>query len=329
MLAGAAGKATIRDVPAQGYEQRAGWGFPLLTLTTVISILGLVTLGGVVRLTESGLGCPDWPLCHGKLLPSLDKPTLIEYSHRLLATVVGLLVLATTVVVWRYRRRETWLLVPATLGFILLVVQVLLGGVTVRSELASEVVVAHLATAEGLMACMVVVALVAFRGDPDPQPSHRARPGRDFLPLLVLAVAVTTYALLLVGSYVTHSGGTVSCGQSWPLCQGSLLPEGHHAVMNMLHRLVALLAGILVVVVVVMAWRRGSEWRALGWTSAAVTGLFIAQVLVGASVLWMGFAMEARVLHLSMGTLTWAGLIVLAVVAYRGPRIKDRGAGVA
>ncbi|HEV3232762.1 MAG TPA: COX15/CtaA family protein [Candidatus Dormibacteraeota bacterium] len=72
-------------------------GFRVLAIVTAVAVYGQIVLGGVVRITVSGLGCPDWPLCYGQLLPRLEYHTLIEYFHRLLGTAAGLLVLATVV----------------------------------------------------------------------------------------------------------------------------------------------------------------------------------------------------------------------------------------
>ena len=324
------GRLTTDHYPLTTGTERAGPRFRVLTLVTVLSIFALITLGGVVRLTESGLGCPDWPLCHGKIIPPLDTATLIEYSHRLMASVVGVLVLATTLIVWRSHRRQPWLLVPATLGLALLVGQVLLGGVTVLKELPGSIVMAHLATAEALLACMAVVSMVALLGRPASlsRLGGVGRPGGvqgdagerpDRAPLMVLGVMLATYGLLLTGSYVTISGSTVACGEGWPLCQGQFLPEGHHALINMAHRWVSLLVGLLIAAALVMAWRRRHVHRAMGWAAATVGGLFLMQVSLGAAIVWAGFAIEARILHLSMSTLVWLGLVALSFLAYTIP----------
>ena len=308
-----------RETPAPGVgrpQRVAGLPFRSLTLVTVFSIFSLVALGGAVRLTESGLGCPDWPLCHGKVIPPLDTPTLIEYSHRLVASLAGLLVLATALVVWGRYRSRPWLMVSATAGFLLLVLQVLLGGLTVLSELPPGIVLAHLATAEALMAAMIVVCMSALR---NPSPSgyrEEGEAGRGRFPLLMLGVLLGAYALLLTGSYVTVSGATTSCGQWWPLCQGQVIPEGQYAMIHMVHRVVALLVGALIVAVLVHTWRRRNERPALGWAAALVGGLFLAQVLIGASVLWMGFPISARLLHLVMATAVWVGLAALTFLSY-------------
>ena len=316
------GSGTFRHI------ERAGLAFQVLTVVTVLSIFGLLVLGGVVRLTGSGLGCPDWPLCHGSVVPPMDSATLIEYSHRLLASVVSVLVLATALVVWRSYRNQPWLLIPATLGLLLLVVQVILGGFTVLKELASEMVLAHLATAEALLACMVVVCVIALGGRfPAIGGRYSARGleegdngGRDRLPIVALGALLAAYALLLSGSYVTVSGATAACGQWWPLCQGQVFPEGYYATTHAVHRVFALPVGILIAAALVLAWRRKREQSLLGWVAAGVSGLFMAQVFVGASVLWAGFPLEGRLLHLAMASLVWVGLAALAVLSITRPR---------
>src|SRR3954467_13083307 len=91
-------------------------------------VAGLIVLGGVVRITGSGMGCGDhWPLCDGKWFPPLDVPTMIEISHRWVAALVTIVVLAMTAVAWIKHRANRYLRDPATLASLLLVVQVLLG----------------------------------------------------------------------------------------------------------------------------------------------------------------------------------------------------------
>jgi len=301
--------------------------FRILTLTTVASIFALIALGGVVRLTNSGLGCPDWPLCHGGLLPPLETHPVIEYSHRMMASVVGLLMLATTLSVWRWYRRNPWLTIAATTGLVMLGVQVILGGVTVLTELPGEMVLAHLAVAEALMAVMLVVCVASWRGYGSVPDQSTGVAGPRHFGLLALGGALLVYGLLLTGSYVTVSGATAACGTAWPLCHGELIPQGHLAIMHMVHRLLALVSGVLVVVVLAQAWRRRALQPILGRTAALVGGAFVAQVLVGASLMWMAFPMNARLLHLGMGTVVWMGLSVLAIVALAERKEHPKGYG--
>src|SRR6266851_8177503 len=120
----------------------------------------VVVWGGIVRVTGSGLGCPDWPLCHGQFLPSLDPATRIEWIHRFLAIASGLTVAATvlwTLVAYRADRRVLCLGIAVA---VLYPLQVVLGAITVVLELSPEWVTIHLANAELLLATLTILAVV-------------------------------------------------------------------------------------------------------------------------------------------------------------------------
>lgn len=132
-------------------------------LASALGAFALTIAGGFVTQTGSGLGCPDWPLCHGQLIPDLRDPTTaIEWTHRTLAAIVGVLVLLTTVFAWRDRRDERRIVFASTMTFILVLLQAILGGATVLSELNPYFVVAHLAFASAFFAMAVATALLVF-----------------------------------------------------------------------------------------------------------------------------------------------------------------------
>ena len=289
--------------------------FRALSLVTVVAIFMLVTLGGIVRVTGSGLGCPDWPLCHGRLVPPLEMEAIIEYSHRLMASVVGLLVLSVAALAWRLYARRRWILVPAALGLALVIVQALVGGVTVLTELAAGLVTLHLALAEALLATMLMVLVIAHRGDP-------SRVGAGLpVPALALGAALATFALLLVGSAVTVTGAGTACGTAWPLCAGwSLLPTATAPLVHMLHRAAALVAGLVLLAALTAAWRRRRARPAVAQAAGAAGALFLAQVLIGALGVGFGFPLALKLLHLVIATGLWAAVAVLALLTFTAPR---------
>lgn len=299
----------------------------VLTVSTVVCIFALITLGGVVRLTDSGLGCPDWPLCHGQLSPPIEYHALIEYSHRMLAALVGVLVAAQAFVVLRWHRDRRWLLTLSLLGVALVLFQGALGGITVLNELPDGLVLAHLATAEALIACMVLVSALALQGSRRAQTPNAGTDPLSGLRRITLITTGLVYLLLITGSYVTVSGAIVSCGQSWPLCAGSLIPEGHLASVHMAHRLVTLVVSVLVAVVLVRAWRLSGGWDHLRWTALGVAGLLVVQVGLGAEVVMGGFDTVLRATHLSLGTLMWVSLVVLAAIVVMGRPREMKGIG--
>ena len=130
-----------------------------LVYVTLVLMFLVVVWGGIVRVTGSGLGCPDWPLCHGQFLPGLDPQTRIEWFHRFIAIAGGLSLAALGVLtIARYRERRRALALVVAAG-VLYVVQALLGAIVVLLELPHTWVTAHLANAEILLAVLTVLAV--------------------------------------------------------------------------------------------------------------------------------------------------------------------------
>ncbi|TMD20285.1 MAG: protoheme IX farnesyltransferase [Chloroflexi bacterium] len=286
--------------------------FRLLTVAAALVTYALVVLGGVVRVSGSGLGCPDWPLCHGRLLPPLNLHAIIEYSHRTTASLASALIVLTAAVAllaWRKRRD---IVIPAMVALGLLVAQVVLGAITVRLELPPMIVLAHLATAMALLAAVCVTAVAASVPRPT-TPTDRAS-----VPL-ARAAAAGTYLLILSGSLVVGSGASSSCA-AWPLCGGgfSLSFEGYPAI-QLLHRGLAAAIGVLIIVSLFALLNRHRVQRAVRATVALTLAALAFQVAVGAAVVTLHLPAALRGLHLALASAVWAGTVVLAVLADRLP----------
>lgn len=283
--------------------------FARLVLATTVATYFLIVLGGVVRATGSGLACPDWPLCDGRWIPQLAGPMLIEYSHRLVASVVGFLTLAIAVQTWRLWEARA-LRGLSTLALLLVGVQIILGGLTVQSELSQWVVVAHLGTAMAFFATLIVLATLAVVG-------AKSVPGRDVrFRRLAVFTAIATYMLVLLGGYVSASGAGLAC-PDWPLCTGELLPPLRGAVgVHVVHRFAAALVSVLIIATTFAAYRL---WRRplLQATSAIAVSLLILQVFIGALNIEYRLAPGVTTAHLANAAALFATLIVLAVLASR------------
>ena len=133
----------------------------ILGLITVLATYGLIVLGGVVRATDSGTACPDWPLCHGQVIPPAETKVLIEFSHRLVASLVGFMILGVVLQVWRLYRRRAAMKWAAGLTVVLLAVQVIVGYITVDTETAAGVVAIHLSVALALISLLIFIAASA------------------------------------------------------------------------------------------------------------------------------------------------------------------------
>jgi len=260
----------------------------------------LIVLGTVVRITGSGMGCgDDWPVCHGRLIPPLaDTATFIEWNHRLVAAIVSVLVAVLAAVTWLERRGagSGERAVPSRAGYLalgLLVVQVLLGAVTVKLALPPWTVILHLGTAMLLLATLLAAAV----GLPTPG----ASPG---FPEFV--GAVLAFVTVLFGGLTANLGAATAC-VGFPLCNGQVIPDGNYLQhVQWTHRLLAYGLFISLVVWAIRSRQRGP---------AIALGLALLQVAVAAVMVLRGVPGSLQVAHAAIGTTVWAGLALLALSA--------------
>ena len=287
-----------------------------LAWTGALFTFALIVVGGVVRITGSGLGCGEhWPNCNGSWFPPLDLPTFIEISHRWIAALVTITVTALALVAWIHRRREPYLRDPATLALVLLIVQVLLGAVTVKLTLPPGVVIVHLINAMFVLAALLTTALRATVPDRPVAAAERHRD--DPLVLVTAGLGLTVIAFgALTANY--HAGWYCS---GFPLCDGSLAPPA--APLARLHWTHRLLAFGYLVLTLALAWRaRGQNGRlALRYRRAvgAVVVITLAQVAVAAAMVLNALPPGLRALHLFTGAAVWASLTCLLFISRRTP----------
>jgi heme o synthase len=289
-----------------------------LAWTGATLALGLIVLGGVVRITGSGMGCGDhWPRCDGEWFPPLDLPTFIEIGHRWVAALVSLVVFAVALVGWRRHRDEPALRTPALLGAALLVVQVLLGAVTVKLSLPPWVIITHLANAMLLLAVLTAVALRAGAPEGPAMPRLADRhPGHG----LVLATAALGFVVILFGAQVANFHAGLLC-LGFPLCDGGVLPPtGAGAALHWTHRVLAFaFLGLTLVMVTRVSRRSDVAGQRLRRSAALVLAATVAQIGVAAAMVLHLLPPALRALHLLVGSLVWAALVVLVFHSGRTP----------
>ena len=268
-----------------------------------------IALGGVVRVTDSGLGCPDWPLCHGRPYPAADIHSIIEYSHRTVGTITGVLLIGTVIAAWIVFRRSrplvAWL---ATASLVAIGFEGALGGVVVVNELKPWLVVAHLGLAMIILGSLIATAVMSL----PPRPAAADARFRS----LAVAAAAATYVLLLTGSTVVASSADETC-HAWPLCgNGFAIDFSGANAFTMLHRGSVLLIGILLIYVLRDALRHEAA-RPVAFATLIVFGL---QVAVGAGSALTDSAFFNG-LHVAIATLVWSGILAIALLTLpRGDR---------
>jgi len=272
--------------------------FRRLALLTAFFAYLQIALGGVVRVSGSGLGCPDWPLCNGRPYPPANVHSIIEYSHRTVGAITGVLLILTVIAAWVVFRRTrpivAWL---ATGSLVAIAAEGGIGGVVVINELTPWLVLIHLALAMVILGFLVATAIMSL-------PAAKATPDRK----LALA-AVATYVLLLTGSSVVASGADESC-HSWPLCgNGLALDFGGVNAFTMLHRGAVLVVGVFLIYVLARAMRS----PALRPVALVTLIVFALQVAVGAGAAVTNAGLFDG-LHVAIATLVWAGMLTLALL---------------
>ncbi len=271
--------------------RRAGW----LALGAAVLTVGLITYGSWVRVSGSGLGCPDWPLCEGALVPELRGATAIEFGHRLFAGVTMLTVAAAVWFAWRGRRADAVAARLMIAAFAAILFQAGLGGATVLTELHGVVRLAHLATAMVTLGLLTAGAIRALGIPRSPSPGLRTAAA------LVAGVAFVA----LAGGAVLGAGVSGGC-PGLPLCDerstaGAAWLHGAHRV-----------AGALLVVALVRSTLELRRLRgtplAVGLNHAAAT-LVAVQIVIGIWAVTQDLPGGLRVLHLGVATVVWWAIV--------------------
>jgi heme A synthase len=280
-------------------RQLAAWA-------AAMALLGwaLMTIGAFVRASESGLGCPDWPACHGQLVAG-GHHALVEEFHRWVATVLVVGVVGLALMVFRDYRQERRLTRPVVWMLALLALQVVLGGVTVLLSNVAWTVVAHYGGAALLVGSTTLVAVrLAF-------PAAEPAPRDSFSRLIGWFVALS-FGLLLAGSTLANAGSDSACGHGFPLCNGSLFPSlNHQVVIALIHRVWAGALLVLALWVLFRSRRDRAGAAPIKWAAVVVVILYFVLAGIGFVIVGVSDSTATEVLHSSIASLTWVALATL------------------
>lgn len=290
-------------------------GFQRLAVTSAVLALVLVAIGGAVRATDSGLACPTWPGCFsaGDFLPPAGLNVWLEHTHRLVAGVVGILLAIQAVWAIARYRRHPWIVWPAVIAAVAVVVQAGLGALVVLHLLRAELVTAHLGMGMLVVGCLLLIAVNASPTRAGVDAASRRFAGT--------AAAVTTLTLvqILVGGHVTGIGaGLAFTGEGFPfLGVATFAPlTTSQELFNVIHRVLAIAVAAAVMVLVARARRSGQH----GWLlrlPRIAAWLVVLQIAIGIGNLATQLSFLTVIPHLAVASWIWAALVLTTVLAYR------------
>lgn len=280
---------------------------PLSVIRNVVysittATLALMALGSATRVMNAGLSCPDWPLCYGALVPAtqMNLQVFLEWFHRLVASSIGFAMLVLTAACWWYRRLlPGWLPISITLSLGIVILQGILGGLTVTQLLRFDIVTAHLATGLLFFCSMAVTSsfIAPYQGT--------GVAGNLYLYGAVAALSI--YLQSVLGALVASRWAVHQCLNTEQLCQ----------VLNS-HMISAVPASLSVLVVTYKAWRTAALHPGLRRLVRMAVGLLVLQVVIGISTLHLHLQVEwLTVSHQVIGAMLFGTLVMFSVVALR------------
>ncbi|HEU4701951.1 MAG TPA: COX15/CtaA family protein [Conexibacter sp.] len=279
------------------------------------ALTAIVLTGAAVRLTDSGLGCPDWPRCYGRAVPPLSFHSVVEYGNRVFSASVGIVVLVAWVAAFLRTPRRKDILWTATVLPLGVLGQGILGGFTVKHELAPGFVMAHFGLS--MLILIGAVALVFRARAPDPPAAPRPRRGDRVTVWLVRFLALLGAVVLFVGTAATASGPHAG-GTDGELIHRLDFKGPGHTLEWVIHRHATLAAtlGLLVILAWFLAKRR-AENGDLAEALMVAGILMAAQGLVGTVQYELALPADIVWVHVTLATVTWIALLWCVGVAGR------------
>lgn len=297
--------------PTSPLPPLAPWHRDLLAAAAVCIVL-LIAMGGVLCATHSIRTCPDWPGCFGKIIPPLETSPILEWTHRVLAALSGLLILAAAVAGLARARRLRWVALPPLAAIPLLLAVSFFGAEVVLHGIPPDWAAVDLGSALLVAALMIAAAVFAqarsLRPDLPDRLAYRTPFARLALGTLILA-----YLIFVSGVLVAGQDSLTAC-LGWPIYSPSLFRLDGHPAGDAL-RLAASVVGVaMVVAVLAQAWRARAQrprvFRAAHWLGNA----FLLEAALQALLLVFGLNVYLRVAYSVTASAVWGLLVALVVI---------------
>ena len=283
-----------------------------------LSTLFLIAAGGMVTSTDSGLAVPDWPNTYGQFMFAfpLDKMVggiFYEHGHRMIASTVGFLTIILAAWLWIAEPRR-WLRWMGVIALVAVIVQGILGGITVLYLLPAPVSVGHAGLAQIFFGLTIAVALFTSPGWTSAQGPVDDR----LLRAVASGTTLLVYVQILLGATMRHIEAGLAI-PDFPLAFGHLLPPFWTVgvAFHFAHRVGAICAGAAIAALAGHIWYHHRDRRELLRPAALLLILVSAQITLGAYVVWTGLQPIVNTAHVVNGALVLATSLVLTLRSFR------------
>lgn len=287
-----------------------------LAVAASVGMYIVMLQGALVTNTGSRYGCGrSWPLCHGRFIPEYALETMIEFGHRSVSGIVGVLVILLAVWCWRVLRHRPTVRALAVVGVFFLLLQAALGALVVLIPQPKWILAGHFGISLIAFGSTLLLAVHVFQagGSAASLPPVGPRLRR-------WAWQVLAYLMVVVytGAYVRHTSSDLACGLDFPLCNGQVLPPLAGPVgIHFAHRLAAAGALVMVARLFYLAWQERQARPDVYRAAAGALALVLAQAAAGAVVVLSGLSLLARMAHATFITGLFGVLCYLCLQVYR------------
>ncbi len=279
-----------------------------LSLLAAVSVFLTIVIGTGLSAVD-GTACPDWPTCFGSMLPPGGSAGQLDYLHRIVTGITFLIIAAAAARVFRQSKSHPILKSSHGAALLVFVIEIALGAIPSLRQ--SEWIGAlHLGLALLVQALILMGTTAAFL---PPERLPRQLRWKTAFSRMSLAAMALVFGVLLSGAIVAASGATQACA-GWPLCSNMLFPDSLPGWINMGHRLLVGLTGIIMISLLVMAYRRQRSQTAILVATTSAVVLFLAQGMMGAVNARAGYPAYLIGLHAATSAAIWASLVIVTTL---------------
>jgi heme a synthase len=294
----------------KGKPSIASWHRNLLVTAAAFTVL-LIAMGGILCVTQSIRNCPDWPGCFGSFIPPSQPGPILEYTHRALAAISGLLILSSAIAGLAQLPRKRWIAIPPLVAVVLLVEVSYFGAQVVLRGLAPGWAAVDVGSALLVVALMVAAAVTASCRYKNPSIPDRLSFKSPFSKLIL--VETTVVYIVLVGGILVAGKSSVTACLGWPIYSLQLFQADAHAAGNTIRWALSIAGIVLLIPVLVLSWRKKQRQPAVYYIAICLGIAALLEAFIQVLLLLFNHPISLLIAYTITAAVFWALLVALLV----------------